>query len=676
MKKKPNQLISSTSPYLKQHAFNPVNWYPWGKEALTIARQEDKPILVSIGYSACHWCHVMERESFENEEIARLMNSAFVCIKVDREERPDVDQIYMDAVHAMGQQGGWPLNVFLTPDQKPFYGGTYFPPAGWHELLVNVSEVFRNNREKLEKSAEQFVKAVSQSELEKYRLADSAGAFQVSMLHEPITKIMQKFDHKYGGFQRAPKFPMPVIWHFLLHYSVSTKNKDIFNHLIFTLKKIARGGIYDQIGGGFARYSTDEKWFAPHFEKMLYDNGQLVSLYAGAYAATKDPEFKAVIDQTIQWLEEEMIGSGGGFYSAIDADSEGEEGKFYVWTESEINQALQKKSTHIKEYFNINPDGNWEKGNNILFRLSTDKEFATKHNLALRELDSIVRDAALALKKHRSKRPHPGLDDKILAGWNGIMLKGLTDAYLATGTDHYLELAIQNARFIRDNLITNNILTRVFKTKISGVLEDYAFVIQGFISLYQATFAFEWLEQARLLMDHAISRFFDDNEYMFFFTSKESDELIARKKEIFDNVIPASNSQMAENLRVLGILYDNQEWTRMAAGMTKKVSRLLTTNIEYMANWASVYLSMASPVAEVVIAGPEASDFIKEFGTHYYPFKVMAGADSVSSPLPLLTGRAVVNGRTTIYVCFNKACKLPVHSVDDALKLLPGFEKT
>ena len=409
---------------------------------------------------------------------------------------------------------------------------------------------------------------------------------------------------------------------------------------------------------------------------MLYDNGQLVSLYAGAYAATKDPEFKAVIDQTIQWLEEEMIGSGGGFYSAIDADSEGEEGKYYVWTESEINQALQKKSTHIKEYFNINPDGNWEKGNNILFRSSTDKEFATKHNLALRELDSIVRDAALALKKHRSKRPHPGLDDKILAGWNGIMLKGLTDAYLATGTDHYLELAIQNARFIQDNLITNNILTRVFKTKISGVLEDYAFVIQGFISLYQATFAFEWLEQARLLMDHAISRFFDDNEYMFFFTSKESDELIARKKEIFDNVIPASNSQMAENLRVLGILYDNQEWTRMAAGMTKKVSKLLTTNIEYMANWASVYLSMASPVAEVVIAGPEASDFIKEFGTHYYPFKVMAGADSVSSPLPLLTGRAVVNGRTTIYVCFNKACKLPVHSVDDALKLLPGFEKT
>lgn len=676
MKKKPNRLVSSTSPYLRQHAFNPVNWYPWGKEALTIALKEDKPILVSIGYSACHWCHVMERESFENEEIARLMNSSFVCIKVDREERPDVDQVYMEAVHAMGQQGGWPLNVFLTPDQKPFYGGTYFPPAGWHKLLVNVSEFFRNNRIKLEKTADQFVQSVSQSELKKYGLADSNGAFQVSMFHEPMTKIIQKFDLNHGGFQRAPKFPMPAIWHFLLRYSTATKNKDVFNHLIFTLKKIARGGIYDQIGGGFARYSTDEKWFAPHFEKMLYDNGQLISLYSEAYSATKDPEFKAVIDQTVHWLEEEMLDSGGGFYSALDADSEGEEGKYYVWTESEINQVLKKNSQLIKDYFNIITDGNWENGNNILFRSTTDEEFATKHDLTVRELNSIVRDAAILLEKHRSKRPHPGLDDKILAGWNGIMLKGLTDAYLSTGTDRYLELAIQNARFIQDNLITGKKVLRVFKTQISGVLEDYAFVIQGFVSLYQATFSMEWLEQARLLMDHAISHFFDDSEFMFFYTSKESDKLIARKKEIFDNVIPASNSQMAENLSVLGILFDNQEWTRMAAGMTKKISRLLTTDIEFLANWASVYLSIASPVAEVVITGPEAADFIKEFGTHFYPFKVMAGADSGSSLLPLLTDKTVLNGRTTIYVCFNKACKLPVHSVDDALKLLPGFEKT
>jgi len=667
----PNKLINESSPYLLQHAYNPVDWYPWGEEALNKAKKEDKPILISIGYSSCHWCHVMEKESFENDTIAKIMNDHFVCIKVDREERPDIDQVYMDAVQAMGQPGGWPLNVFLTADQKPFYGGTYFPPQGWARLLQNVAKAYDEQREKVEKSADQLTEALATSELEKMGLQNAGKTFEKETLEKGYELLAKKFDKQQGGLKGAPKFPMPANWLLLMRYQQLTKNQEARQQLETTLDALARGGIYDQIGGGFARYSTDDEWLAPHFEKMLYDNGQLMSLFSEGYTVFKKPLYKKVVYQTADWLAREMT-DNGGFYSALDADSEGEEGKFYVWTKEEIDEILGEDADLISAYYDVSKAGNWE-GKSILRMTRSDEEFAKAHDLRIELLHSKLELANEKLLVARNKRVRPGLDDKVLAGWNGLMLKGLADAYKAFHNDKFLEIAINNAQFIKKNMMTNEgMLFRNFKAgkaTIDGYLEDYAFVIDGFISTYEITFDEHWLNQAKKLTDYVMQNFSDKKEEMFFYTDNNSERLIARKKELFDNVIPSSNSQMAINLHLLGTILDNDTYKEKAANMLATMNSLIEEQLGYVSNWAILHTYLTSSTAEVVILGPEANKLRNELYETYYPNKVVMGTRT-NSDLPLLHGKTMVNGQTTIFICYNKTCQLPVDNVEEALQQL------
>ncbi len=662
-----NRLAQETSPYLLQHAHNPVDWFPWGEEALEKAKAEDKPIILSVGYSACHWCHVMERESFENAEIAKLMNAHFVCIKVDREERPDIDQIYMDAVHAMGLQGGWPLNVVLMPDGKPFYGGTYFPANKWANLLEGVQNAFVNDRKKLEQSADGFATTLNRSEFEKYGLGAETITLSQEHYDQMFAHLARSFDTELGGNNRAPKFPMPCVWLFLLRYYAHSKNQAALDQLHLTLKKMALGGIYDQIGGGFARYSTDVEWFAPHFEKMLYDNGQLVSLYSEAYQLTKEPLYKETVFQTIAFVERELTSSEHGFYSALDADSEGVEGKFYVWTFDEIvHLDLPQKSLFLK-YYNVYEEGTWEHETNILCRNETSEEFCKKNNLVHPDFQLLEKEWQSILLKEREKRVRPGLDDKILASWNGLMLNGIVDAYRVFDEELFLQMAIDNAHFIEKNLIQNGQLFHSYKNgtaKIEGYLEDYAAVIQAFSNLYQATFEEKWLRLAETLTETCLANFWDENEHLFFFTSSASEKLIARKKEIFDNVIPASNSMMATNLILLGHLLGNDTYVTIGEKMVQTVQNLLSREPYYLANWASTSLYLLKPIHEIAIVGEKALDFRKELDDQHFANKVFVGTQTTSS-LELLANRTAINGQTAIYVCQNKTCQLPVMSVEE-----------
>lgn len=668
----PNRLINESSPYLLQHAYNPVDWYPWGEEALKKAREEQKPIIVSIGYSACHWCHVMERESFENEEVARMMNKHFVNIKVDREERPDIDQIYMEALQTMNIRGGWPLNVILTSEAKPFYGGTYFPAGHWMHLLNQISNAYKDQRAELEKSAEAFTESINNSELAKYGLHETSREFTGQDLADIYLRLENKFDKKLGGTDKSPKFPMPAIYLFLLRYYYISNNEDALRQIRLTLDKMAYGGIYDQVGGGFARYSTDEEWFAPHFEKMLYDNGQLISLYAEAYNLTKAPLYKEVVIQTIQFIQREMMSREGGFYSALDADSEGEEGKFYIWKYEEIEKHLQEDAALFCEYYNVNPNGNWEHDNNILHRTLSDTAFANKHKLSIEELQKKVlgwKDKLLAL---RDQRVRPGVDDKILASWNGIMLKGLADAYRVFGEKLFLELAEKNARFIQDKMYDGEKLFHSYKNgrqAVDGYLEDYAFVIQGYIALYQASFDERWLFLANTLAEYVLEHFYDPSEQLFFFTADNSEKLIARKKEIFDNVIPASNSVMAMNFHYLGILFDHPDYTDLALNMLGRMKKLILTEPGYLANWGCLLTAQVKPVAEVVISGRSYLEFRKKIDEGYHPHMILAGT-AKESEIPLLRGRSASDGVTTVYVCYNKTCKLPVTEIEKAIQMI------
>ncbi len=668
-----NRLSQSDSPYLLQHQHNPVDWYPWGEEALQKARSEEKPIIVSIGYSACHWCHVMERESFEKEEVAALMNRDFICIKVDREERPDVDQIYMEAVQAMGLQGGWPLNVFLTPEQKPFYGGTYFPQQNWMQLLQSVAKAFRENRKDLEESAEKFTEALRYSDIRKYGLDSVNSTFTGGDLEKIYTGFAKAFDSKHGGLNNAPKFPMPEHWQFLLRYWEATGENKALEHARLTLTEMARGGIYDQLGGGFARYSVDDRWFAPHFEKMLYDNAQLISLYSEAYTATGDPLYKKVVYQTIEWAEREMLSPDGGFYAALDADSEGEEGKFYCWSYSEIEKILGEETEIFCDYYNIDEHGNWEGGKNILYCRESTTDFAGKYELDPAEFEEFLQEAEQKLFRVREERPRPGLDDKILAGWNGLMLTGLADAYAAFGEQRFLQLALKNARFIATKLQEGSKLMRSYKNGKAGIdacLEDYAFIIQGYIHLYEVSFEEEWLLKAKALTKYTLQNFLDDQEKLFFYTGAGSEKLIARKKELFDNVIPSSNSAMAMNLYRLGLLLDVQKYRKLAEDMVGTLQKLLLAEPRYFTYLACLYTGLTKPTAEIAIVGPQ----YREFGLaitqlRYYPNKVICAAP-VGGGLPLLENREAREDKTTIYVCYNQSCRQPVLTPEAALEML------
>jgi uncharacterized protein YyaL (SSP411 family) len=673
-----NRLVHETSPYLLQHAYNPVDWYPWGPEALERAQAEQKPILVSIGYAACHWCHVMERESFEDEQVARVMNEYFVCIKVDREERPDVDQVYMEAVQAMGIQGGWPLNVMLTPEAKPFYGGTYFSPTNWVKLLENIAQAYAGeHRAELDGSAERFAQVLQASELEKYGAASASAA----TVNDEEFKLLAynlglRFDRERGGTNRAPKFPMPSIWRFLLRTHHISASQSVLNQVNLTLREMAWGGLYDQVGGGFARYSVDAEWLVPHFEKMLYDNGQLLSLYSEAYQVTQEPLYREVAFQTVAWVRRELTNPEGGFYSSLDADSEGVEGKFYVWTREELQQILGAEEPLAAAYYNCIGIGNWEHGTNILHRRQSDADFAQAHEIEPHVLAKLVHSWQKQLLAARASRVRPGLDDKVLTGWNALMISGLVAAYRAFGESELLALALRNAEFLQQNLRQGPCLYRTWKNgraTINGFLEDYALVIEAYLSLYEATFAEQWLREAETLIAYVLDNFFDPAEQQFFYTDASAEPLIARKKELFDNVIPSSNSVMANNLLRLGRHLENAAYQDLARTMLGQVQALVVKEPQHLTNWASLYVALLRPGAEVAITGPQLEDFRSQLSRHFLPNDVLAGTLETST-LPLLEGRGGT-AETTIYVCRNRACQLPVHSVAAALEQLALAER-
>jgi len=670
---KANRLINATSPYLLQHAYNPVDWYEWSEEALTKARNEDKPILVSIGYSSCHWCHVMEREVFEKENIAGIMNDALICIKVDREERPDIDSVYMEAVQAMGIHGGWPLNVFLTPDQKPFYGGTYFPPDQWVNVIRGIHNAYATRRDEINASAEELTAILSNQETARYK---KAYAFQElnEELGQMYSKLAKAFDRKWGGLDKAPKFIMPTVWMWLLRYYKATGNQEALDQLTLTLKKVAWGGVYDQVGGGFARYSVDGYWHVPHFEKMLYDNAQLMTLYAEAYAVTHDPLFKTVVEETFGWLRREMLHPDGGFFSALDADSEGVEGKFYVWTKAEIQQILGADAEIFGDYYNVKEgNGNWEHGNNVLMQTSPDKTFSERLNISEDAWRAKVREWKSTLLAERSKRIAPGLDDKILTSWNAMMVTGLGDAYQYLGDEQYLIAALRTMRFIENELMEGEVIHRSFKDKrsnITGFLDDYALMIQACLKLYQVTFDEYWLSRAEFLTRYVLEQFADKDDGFFYFTSSSSEPLIARRKELFDNVIPSSNSVMVRNLYHLGTLLGNNEFTQHAESLTTSLSHLILAEPNYMSHWGIAYLEMKKGLAEVVFAGEDLREMNLRFHHGFQPFSLTLGHHE-RTRLPLVENKSAIDGQATIYVCFNKTCQKPVHNIEEAIAQLP-----
>ncbi len=662
-----NRLAAESSPYLLQHASNPVDWYPWGPEALQKAKDENKLLLISIGYSACHWCHVMEHESFENHEVAEIMNRYFISIKVDREERPDIDQVYMNAVQLMSGRGGWPLNCIALPDQRPVYGGTYFTKKDWINILLNLAKFYSEKPAEMLGYAEKLTQGIRQSELVKRAEADLS--FTKDDLKTLYDGWKRNFDFTDGGQGTAPKFPMPNNFSFLLKYAHLMKDEsaEIITHI--TLEKMAFGGIYDQLGGGFARYSVDAFWKAPHFEKMLYDNAQLISLYSEAYQQSGNSLYKEVVYDCIGFTERELCSPEYGFYSALDADSEGVEGKYYVWTKDEINTILKDDAALFCIYFNISDEGNWEEGHNILWRTKDDKVLAELLGMTVGSLMNKIHSAKEKLFRYREQRVRPGLDDKILCSWNALMLKALVDAYRVFQEDDFLTLALRNADFIQDNFIQKDYtLYRSYKngkSSISAFLDDYAFVIDAFVELYQATFDESYLHLAQKIKAKTNEYFSDEQSAMYFYTSLKNPSLIARKQEVFDSVIPASNSVMAQVLYKLGILFDDAKDLQCSKQMLNNLREQIKHYPSSYSNWAMLALYHVFPPYELVITEDVASAFSKELDRVYLPNKFLMAAKDRSA-LPLTQGKT--GGVSTIYVCVDKSCRLPVHSITEALQ--------
>ncbi|MFY0653684.1 MAG: thioredoxin domain-containing protein [Cyclobacteriaceae bacterium] len=661
-----NALINESSPYLLQHAYNPVEWYPWGDEALSKAQKEDKLLVISIGYAACHWCHVMEHESFEDSLVAQKMNASFVSIKVDREERPDIDAIYMDAMQLIQRRGGWPLNVIALPDGRPVFAESYLPKKNWEKLLDVFSEMYQNDREKMLTQAEQVTEGVSQLEMAMFN--DSGSDFTQENFDQLFENTIQSIDMRKGGREGAPKFPMPSIYEFLLTYDYFNSNPKAQQALKVTLDNMAFGGIYDQAGGGFARYSVDDKWIVPHFEKMLYDNSQLVSLYSHAYQYFGDAEYKRVVDETLEFVARELTDASGGFYSSLDADSEGVEGKFYVWTEEEIDAALGEKSKIFKTYYGVSHQGNFEE-KNILVKTMSISELAQKFDLSIDNASSIVETGKKKLLEIRAGRVRPGLDDKILTSWNSLMITGYLDAYFAFGEDKYLESALNCGEFLLNNQIEKSgKINRNYKdgkSSISGFLDDYSHTIMAFIKLYEATFDEQWLYKAKELRDYVMKFFSDEETKMFFYTSDEDPELIARKMEITDNVIPSSNSSMAMALFQLGQYFFNEDDIARAKQMFANVEQEVLEVPHGYSNWARLYGLIGNRHYEVAVVGPDAQGKKLELATRFIPNKILMGGKDEGS-LELLSGK-LNPGSTMIYVCQNKSCQLPVTEAQKAI---------
>lgn len=673
-----NRLSNQTSPYLLQHANNPVDWYPWDEEALAKAKSENKLILVSIGYSACHWCHVMEHESFENQQVAAVMNEHFICIKIDREVRPDIDQIYMNAVQLMTGSGGWPLNCFCLPDQRPIYGGTYFRKNDWINLLNNLAEFWENKPEDAEEYAVRLTEGIRQSE--QLIPVKTEVEFRKNHIQEIFEPLKRSFDLVDGGYNRAPKFPLPNNWQFMLRYAYLMNDNAAYVALNITLHKMAYGGIYDQIGGGFARYSVDGQWHVPHFEKMLYDNAQLVSLYSEAFQYTKNEIYKDIVFETLKFIEREMASPEGGFYSALDADSEGVEGKFYTFTKGELKFILGQEEELFSIYYNVTDEGNWEEeGTNIFVKKLDDSELAEKLGLSEEELKAKISIAKKKVFEVRSSRIRPGLDNKILASWNGMMLKALTDAYRVFGEPGFLNLAIESAEFIMNKLFRKGNLIRVYSTSLmsSAFLDDYAFIIEGLTGLYETTFDEKYLLSAKDLTDQTISNFHDEESGFFNYTSVTGEELIAKKQEVTDNVISSSNSVMAHNLYRLGHFFDDARYLEISNQMLKTVQPHIIKYPSGYSNWASLILNRIFGIYEIAITGSDAEQKRQELEEYYIPNKILLGG--TSGTLPLLNDKW--SNETKIFVCQNRTCSLPVEKVIDAIKQIdnqsskPGIQE-
>jgi len=670
-----NDLIHETSPYLLQHAHNPVHWKAWNNKTLNEAKASQKLMLISVGYAACHWCHVMEHESFEDSLVAQVMNDNFINVKVDREERPDVDQVYMNAVQLMTGRGGWPMNVIALPDGRPIWGGTYFKKEQWISALTQISKLYKENPEKLTEFADKLEQGIKSMDV--VALNTDAPVFEKDFIEESIKKWSKQFDHRNGGLNRAPKFMMPNNYHILLRYAHQNKDEKLMDFVNLTLTKMAYGGVYDHIGGGFSRYSVDPVWHVPHFEKMLYDNAQLVSLYSDAYLLSKNELYKDIVTETLAFVEREMMANNGAFYSSYDADSENEkgeleEGAYYVWTKEDLKIILKEDFQLFSDYYNINNYGLWEHNNYVLIQKDDDETILKKYNLTPDELTNKKRDWKQILSSLRNTRPKPRLDDKTLTSWNALMLKGFVDAYKVFGDKHYLEVAIKNAEFImanqhrEDGGLFHNFKNG--KSTINGYLEDYATTIEAFLDLYEQTLDHKWLFTARDLANYTFDHFQDGTSKMFYFTSDEDANLVSRTIEYSDNVIPASNSIMAKNLFKLAHYFDNGHFSKTAMTMLNNVKPQIQEYAPGYSNWLDLMLNYAYPFYEVAIVGDDAFNKISELNSKYLPNIILAG-NTKESNLPLLANR-YVDDQTFIYVCVNKACKLPVLEVEKAFSLI------
>jgi len=670
-----NELINETSPYLLQHAHNPVNWRAWNSETLQKAKEEKKLMVISIGYSACHWCHVMEKESFEDSTVAVTMNKHFVAVKVDREERPDVDQIYINAVQLMTGSAGWPLNVITLPDGRPVWGGTYFKKDAWINSLEKIEKIYQENPQKLIDYATQLEEGIKSMDL------ISVNTNELNFTNFPSDSIVEKwsdsFDYKYGGPNRSPKFMMPNNLEYLLRHGIQYNNEKLLNYVYVTLDQIAYGGVYDHVGGGFARYSTDSRWHVPHFEKMLYDNAQLVSLYSKAYQITKKPLYKEVVLETLEFIKRKMTNSEGAFYSSLDADSltkegELEEGAYYVFNKNELKLILEDDFSLFSEYYNINSYGKWEKENYVLIRRKSDILITDEFSISQIELEQKKKNWKNKLRAYRDNREKPRLDDKTLTSWNALMIKGYVEAFKTFQIQAYLTEALKSAQFIIENqLQSNGALNHNYKdgqSSINGYLEDYATLIDAFISLHEVTLDEKWIRLSKKLTDYTYENFYNQENSMFYFTSKKDEKLVARSFEYRDNVIAASNSIMAKNLFILSHHLDNEKYLNTSSKMLHNVHPEIETYPSGYSNWLDLTENYKNKYYEIVVVGKDANSKIKELNTSYLPNALVAGS-SKESTNPLLKYRYIDN-ETLIYVCVNNSCKLPVSEVSEALKLL------
>jgi uncharacterized protein len=664
-----NRLARESSPYLLQHSHNPVDWYPWGHEALRTARERDQPILLSVGYSSCHWCHVMERESFEDEETARLMNDHFVSIKVDREERPDVDAIYMNFVQMTTGHGGWPLTVFLTPDLVPFYGGTYFPPQdlpgrpGFRSVLRNVAAFYRDRREEVLRNRDRLKEALESSPY----LTEGDDDLGEETLNSARDALMRNADLRNGGFGGAPKFPSSVSLGFLMRWCNRKGDPSAREVVERSLDAMARGGIYDQLGGGFHRYTVDARWMVPHFEKMLYDNALLARAYLEGYQMTGREEYRSVVQETLGYVLRDLSHPSGGFFAAEDADSEGEEGRFYVWTSEEISSVLDRETTELfGDFFGVTTPGNWE-GRNILHRRRDVETMARERNISREDLLRVLDGARSRLLEVRGRRTRPGLDDKVLASWNGLMLSAFAEASFVFARDDYLRIARRSAEFLVAEMIREGRLRRSWKdgeARLQGYLEDYAHVVEGFLALFRVSGERVWLDRAVELTEVLIQYFWDEASGDFFFTPSDHEPLLIRPKEHFDNATPSGNSTSAHNLLTLARLTGTDRYREMAERMLRRMSAALSRFPHGFGNWLRAVDDYLGPVKEVAVVGsPEARQpFLDVLRSVYLPRMLMVvgeGNEADSDPIPLLRGRSAPRGSAVAYVCESYVCSEP-----------------